>query len=56
MSEVDFLDSVLVLGFSEELNQILLQVILNPFNLSDMIWALFDFMQSVGLDSSLHFV
>ena len=37
MSEVDFLDSVLVLGFSEELNQILLQVILNPSNLSDMI-------------------
>uniref|UniRef100_A0A671XZE4 COMM domain containing 2 n=1 Tax=Sparus aurata TaxID=8175 RepID=A0A671XZE4_SPAAU len=28
MSEVDFLDSVLVLGFSEELNQILLQLYL----------------------------
>ncbi|XP_030290267.1 COMM domain-containing protein 2 isoform X2 [Sparus aurata] len=27
MSEVDFLDSVLVLGFSEELNQILLQCV-----------------------------
>lgn len=33
MSEVDFLDSVLVLGFGEELNQIILQVTLHRFQL-----------------------
>lgn len=47
ISEVDFLDSVLALGFSEELNQLLLQVTSNHFDSSDMIWALLDFMQSV---------
>lgn len=31
ISEVDFLDSVLVLGFGEDLNQILLQVTVNVF-------------------------
>lgn len=37
ISEVDFLDSVLGLGFREELNQILLQVTFKLLYLSELI-------------------
>lgn len=47
ISEVDFLDSVLVLGFGEELNQILLQVPLNRcFHWSQLILAVHALNQS----------
>lgn len=49
ISEVDFLDSVLVLGFCEELNQILLQVTFNLFYLSELIWAMYTLNQALCL-------
>lgn len=47
ISEVDFLDSVLGLGFREELNQILLQVTFKLFYLSELIWAMYTLNQAL---------